>query len=581
LQAKAVFCIANVPLQSIQLIIHPTMLISLYVRHFAVVEAAEIAFGPGLTVVSGETGAGKSLLVDALMLLAGARADSGMVRAGSDRAELAAEFDLDGLTEAREWLRREELDEDDTCQLRRVIRAEGSSKAWINGRPANARQLGELASLLVEIHGQHEHQALLSRSHQLTLLDAYADHEPLALEVRDGALQWRELGARMRKLSGAGDRDEHIELLRHEIDELEKWSLPPAEMSELDAAHRRLANAGRLAEGTAAVVDLLDGDSEFAVRRALGRAHAELGKLAAFDDALIPTLELLDSASIQLGETSDSLGHYAQDIDLDPERFAEVDAHLARLHELSRKHRLPVGELHEKLDALRTELSALEGAGDVLEKLAAERQRLQSGWTDAAARLSQARASAGLQLGMEVSVLMAELGMAGGLLRVELEPVSHAEPDPQGLERCELLVSANPGQPPRPLRKVASGGELARISLAIEVATLGKDTVGSMVFDEVDTGIGGAVAEVVGQKLRALGAQRQVLCVTHLPQVAAQGHAHMLVSKQSDNDSTHTRIDRLDSAGRRDELARMLGGVEITRETRAHARQMLERAQTA
>ena len=555
------------------------MLTSLYVRQFAVVEAAEIAFGPGLTVVSGETGAGKSLLVDALMLLAGARADSGMVRAGSDRAELAAEFDLAELPEARDWLQREELDEDGSCQLRRVIRAEGSSKAWINGRPANARQLGELASLLVEIHGQHEHQALLSRPHQLALLDAYAGHEAVLTLVRNSALQYRELGARMLKLSGGEDREQRIELLRHELGELEQWALPSAELTELEANHKRLANAGRLAEGAAGVVELLDGDSEFALRRALGRAHAELGKLAALDDKLVPLLELLDNAAIELGEAADGLGRYAQDVDLDPERYTEVDKHLSHLHELSRRHRLPVVDLHDKLAALRIELAELEGAGDALEKLAAQRQHLRHEYADAAAQLSQARATASERLAEEVSALMIELGMAGGVLRIELEAVTGDEPDPQGQERCELLVSANPGQPPRPLRKVASGGELARISLAIEVATLGKDTVGSMIFDEVDTGIGGAVAEVVGQKLRALGGQRQVLCVTHLPQVAAQGHAHLRVSKHSERDSTQTRIDKLDASGRRDELARMLGGLEITRETRAHAKQMLERAQ--
>ncbi|WEN13854.1 DNA repair protein RecN [Rhodanobacter sp. AS-Z3] len=557
------------------------MLTSLYVRHFAVVEAAEVAFGPGLTVVSGETGAGKSLLVDALMLLAGARADSGMVRAGSDRAELAAEFDLTDLAEARAWLAREELDEDGGCQLRRVIRAEGSSKAWINGRPANARQLGELASLLVEIHGQHEHQALLSRPHQMALLDAYAGHDELLAEVRDSATQWRELAARMRKLSGGDDREQRLDMLRHEIEALDKWALPPTELTELEASHKRLANAGRLAEGSAGVVELLDGDSEFALRRALARAQVELGKLAVLDDKLAPLLELLDNAGIQLAEASDGLGRYAQDVDLDPERFSEVDNQLARLHELSRRHRLPVAELHDKLATLRAEFHELEGAGDALEALAAQSQRVQLVHADAAARLSESRAEAAGRLAHEVTVLMAELGMAGGQLQVELEGAVSSEPDPQGRERCELLVSANPGQPPRALRKVASGGELARISLAIEVATLGKDTVGSMIFDEVDTGIGGAIAEVVGQKLRALGAQRQVLCVTHLPQVAAQGHAHLCVSKHSDDDSTRTRIDKLDAAGRRDELARMLGGLEITRETRAHAKQMLERAQAS
>ncbi|RUL65965.1 DNA repair protein RecN [Dyella dinghuensis] len=557
------------------------MLTSLYVRHLAVVEEADITFGPGLTVVSGETGAGKSLLVDALMLLAGARADSNIVRAGSDRAELIAEFDLKGLPEAAAWLKQEELDEDGACQLRRVIRAEGSSRAWINGRPATIGQMGDLAALLVEIHGQHEHQALLERTHQLNLLDAYAENEKRVEQVRDLALQWREIGTRMRKLSGDDDRGHRLELLRHELSELEKWALPPAELAELEASHKRLANASKLTEGLTGVVEMLDGDSELALRQSLGRAHAELGRLAALDDRLAPLLELLDSAQIQLNEAVDGLERYAQDVDLDPDRYAEVDTHLTRLHELSRKHRLPAAELDAKRTSIQTELNELENAGEALERLSTQRDQLQRDYAKAAEALSKARQTAAKKLSKDVSALMTELGMAGGVVQVSLEPAESTEPDPQGRERCELLVSANPGQPPRPLRKVASGGELARISLAIEVATLGKDTIGSMVFDEVDTGIGGAVAEVVGQKLRALGSRCQVLCVTHLPQVAAQGHSHLRVSKHSEGNSTHTRIEALNTDGRRDELARMLGGVEITRETRAHAKQMLERAQTA
>lgn len=569
------------PLQSHEPLPPSPMLTSLYVRHLAVVEEADITFGPGLTVVSGETGAGKSLLVDALMLLAGARADSNIVRAGSDRAELIAEFDLKGLPEAAAWLKHEELDEDGACQLRRVIRAEGSSRAWINGRPATIGQMGDLAALLVEIHGQHEHQALLERTHQLNLLDAYAENEKRVEQVRDLALQWREIGVRMRKLSGGDDRGHRLELLRHELSELEKWALAPAELAELEASHKRLANASKLTEGLTGVVEMLDGDSELALRQSLSRAHTELGRLAALDDRLAPMLDLLDSAQIQLNEAVDGLERYAQDVDLDPERYAEVDTHLTRLHELSRKHRLPATELDEKRAATQTELNELENAGEALERLGTQRDQLQRDYAKAAETLSKARQSAAKKLGKDVSALMSELGMAGGVLQVSLEPAESDEPDPQGRERCELLVSANPGQPPRPLRKVASGGELARVSLAIEVATLGKDTIGSMVFDEVDTGIGGAVAEVVGQKLRALGSRCQVLCVTHLPQVAAQGHSHLRVSKHSEGNSTHTRIEALNTDGRRDELARMLGGVEITRETRAHAKQMLERAQTA
>jgi len=551
------------------------MLTSLYVRQFAVVEEAEIAFGSGLTVVSGETGAGKSLLVDALMLLAGGRADSGVIRAGSDRAELSAEFDLAALPLALAWLRQEELDDGEGCQLRRVIR-DGSSRAWINGRPASLAQLSELATQLVEIHGQHEHQALLSRSHQLALLDAYAGNETLLAEVAATASAWREAGARIRKLSGGDDREHRIEVLGHETAELERWALDPAAFEELEANHRRLANAGRLAEGASAVVELIDGESELAIGRALLRAQLELQRLAEIDPRLAPQVELIDNAQIQLGEAVDALGRYAQDVDLDPERFAESETHLSHLHDLSRRYRLPMAELGAKAVKLREELTELEGAGEALENLGRERDRHLAAWNAAATSLSKVRHAAATRLGDEVTALMAGLGMAGGVLRIELADETGADPDPQGRERCEFLVSANPGQPPRALRKVASGGELARISLAIEVATLGSDTIGCMVFDEVDTGIGGAVAEVVGQKLRALGERCQVLCVTHLPQVAAQGHAHLRVSKSTDGTSTRTEVNALDTAGRREELSRMLGGVEITKQTRAHAKQMLD-----
>ncbi|HEX7111964.1 MAG TPA: DNA repair protein RecN [Mizugakiibacter sp.] len=555
------------------------MLALLYVKNLAVVEEAEIVLGPGLTVVTGETGAGKSLLVDALLLLSGARADAGMVRAGCERAELAAEFDLAALPAARAWLEREELDDGDACRLRRVIRSEGSSRAWINGRPVSAAQLAELAELLVEIHGQHEHQALLSRTHQLELLGAFGELGAAAAEVRAQAQRWREIEARMHKLSGGEDRDARLALLRHELGELERWALPPAALAELEAAHKRLANAGRLVEGTAGVSDMIDGDGEFALRRLLGRARGELERLAELDERLQPAIEAFDAADVQIGEAGAALTRYAQELELDPDRYAEVETHLTHLHDLARRHRVAMPDLHARTTELRAELEELEGAGAALEQLRAERARCEQAYATAAAALSKGRRAAAKRLGEAVSALMAELGMAGGHFEVALEPAAGDAPDPQGRERCEFLVSANPGQPPRALRKVASGGELARISLAIEVATLGLDAVATMVFDEVDAGIGGAVAEVVGQKLRALGSERQVLCVTHLPQVAAQGHAHLSVSKHSEGDSTRTRIATLDAGGRRDELARMLGGLEITRETRAHAKQMLDRAQ--
>ncbi|MGN6313928.1 MAG: DNA repair protein RecN [Rhodanobacteraceae bacterium] len=558
------------------------MLTHLSVRNFAVVEAAEIEFGAGLTVVTGETGAGKSLLVDALLLLSGARADSGMVRQGCERAELAAEFDLATLPTARDWLAEQALDDEDGgCRLRRVIAAEGGSRAWINGRAASLSQLGELAASLVEIHGQHEYQALLDRAQQLQLLDAFGGLQDQAARVRMLAGEWREVVARERALSGGEDRQARIELLRHELSELHRWALPPEALVELEVQHQRLANAGKLAEGASALAELLEGDSEYAAARSIARAKGELERLAELDPALRGPLELLDSAGIQLGEAADALSRYAQDMDLDPQRYAEVDAHLAALHDLARRHRVPATELHARMERLNEELQSLEGAGDALAKLAAQRERLARDYETAAKALSQGRASAAKKLGTSVSRLMGELGMAGGTFAAELEPEPGSEPDAQGRERCEFLVSANPGMPPRPLRRVASGGELSRIGLAIEVAALGADATGTMVFDEVDAGIGGAVAEVVGAKLRALGTQRQVLCVTHLPQVAAQGHAHLHVAKSVEGKSTRTHITALNAKGRNEELARMLGGVEIDREARAHAKKMLEKAQAS
>lgn len=554
------------------------MLESLYVKDFAIVDEAEIAFGPGMTVVTGETGAGKSLLVDALLLLAGGRAEAAMVRHGCERAELSAEFDLGDRADLRQWLAAEDLDEDGACQLRRVIRSEGSSRAWINGRPVTLGQLRTLAGGLIEIHGQHEQQALLDRGQQLALLDAFGGHAAELAEAARLARAWRAAGARIAELSHGADHAERIEWLAHQVEELDRHALAADELEALEETHRRLANSGQLLQGCAALAERLDGDDEFALLRLVARAQAEIGHLAGLDARLAPVGELLDAAQIQLREANDALARYQDALDLDPERLAETEAQLAKLHELARKHRVRMPELKAHADALREELDSLRGAGADIAALQAERHKLAADYARVAAALSGKRAATARRLGDAVSALMDELGMRGGRFEVQLEAQDGDEPDAQGTERCEFLVSANPGQPPRALRKVASGGELSRISLAVEVAALGSDAVAAMVFDEVDSGIGGAVAEVVGQKLRALGERSQVLCVTHLPQVASQGHRHLRVSKSSEEGSTRTRIEALDGKARQEEIARMLGGLEITRETLAHAKQMLASA---
>lgn len=560
------------------------MLTHLALKDFAVVRATELEFGPGMTVISGETGAGKSLLVDALGFLSGLRADSGVVRHGSARAELAAGFDLAGNPAARQWLHEQELDEDDgQCQLRRVIRADGGSRAWINGRPATLAQLAELAGLLVEIHGQHEHQSLLARPSQLALLDAHARNEAERAAVREAAGAWQALLDERQTLQSRGDVGDRIGWLEHQLAELEREELDPAALEALDQAHRRQANAAGLIAACEEAVLRIDGDEGPSLTGLLHDVRSGLARVARDEPRLGEIDVLLEGAGVQLQEALALLARVREDLDLDPARFDELERRLGRIHDLARKHRLPATELAAHRDAVAAELATLRGAGDRLLQLDAEIARAASRWQQAAAALTGTRRAAGDALATATSALIEELGMGGGRFLVELEPAgaAGARPDPNGAERVEFLVAANAGQPPRPLRKVASGGELSRISLAIEVAALGSDAVPTMVFDEVDSGIGGAVAEIVGRKLRALGRSRQVLCVTHQPQVAAQGHAHYRVSKAPVEGITRSSVERLDGEGRLGEIARMLGGVEVGPEAHAAARRLLDEAVAA
>lgn len=557
------------------------MLIHLSLRHFAVVSAAELAFGPGLTVISGETGAGKSLLVDALGLISGLRADSGVVRHGAERAELVARFTLDDAPPAREWLASNELDEDDgdavpACQIRRVIRADGGSRAWINGRPVTLGQLSELSSLLVEIHGQHEHQALLSRPSQLALLDAYGRTGAQRTDVADAAAQWSRLLAEREALLAKGDVSDRIDWLEHQFAELDRETLDAESIERLRGDHKRQANASGLIETCDSAFARLGGDEEGpSLSRGLQQVRVELQRMVAHEPRLGAIDALLENAAIQVDEALAVLDRVRSDLDLDPLALEAIEQRLTRLHELSRKHRVPTEQLAGHRDAMALELESLRGAVSRLERLDNDLLGAQARWRKTADALGEKRRVAADALSGSTTALIGELGMGGGRFEIAIEPLPEDKPDPQGGERVEFLVAANPGQPPRALRKVASGGELSRISLAIEVAALGLDTVPAMVFDEVDSGIGGAVAEIVGRKLRALAATRQVLCVTHLPQVAAQGHAHYRVSKSASEGVTQSAVQSLDAAQREEELARMLGGVELTREARAAARRLL------
>jgi DNA repair protein RecN (Recombination protein N) len=551
------------------------MLTHLAIKDFAVVAAAELEFGAGLTVISGETGAGKSLLVDALGFLCGLRADSGMVRHGAERAELVAMFNLSDAPVALSWLRDAEFDDGEDCQLRRTLRADGGSRAWINGRPATVAQLGELAEHLVEIHGQHEHQALLSRTSQLALLDAFGGHDAELAATRATAAAWSTLTRERESLSRQGDVSDRIGWLEHQLGELQRESLEPESIAELVAAHRRQAHSAALIATCESVLARLGGDDGPALSRQLQQVRGELARQVEYEPRLADVDAMLDSSAIQLDEALALLEQVRADLDLDPAAFDDLDRRLARLHELARKHRALPETLAAQRDMLMAELDALRSAGDRLRELDAEIAAAHAAWSLAADRLGTRRHAAAQSLSASTTALITELGMAGRF-EASLESVDTQRPDPSGGERVEFLVAANAGQPPRPLRKVASGGELSRISLAIEVAALGLDAVPTMVFDEVDSGIGGAVADIVGQKLRALGGSRQALCVTHLPQVAAQGHAHYRVSKAEHSGMTQSAVQRLDGKQREEELARMLGGVEVSKEARAAARRLLQ-----
>ena len=551
------------------------MLTHILVQDLAIVSRLELDLSAGLCALTGETGAGKSILIDALGLALGDKADATVVRAGRERAEVVATFDVGRAPWARDWLVEQALDDDGDCVVRRLIVREGRSRAYVNGRPVSGTQLKELGDLLVDIHGQHAHQSLLRPKDQRVLLDAYGGHQDLALSVTSAYRSFRSLDRRLEELEDASaDRAQHLDLLRFQVDELSALDVSVPELGSLDQEQRRLSNLGRLQSGTARVLGLL-AESEPAVEDLLRGAASEVAELAAIDGRLGESQELIEGAAIHAREAATALRHYLDGLDLDPATLDAVETRLAQIHDLARKYRVHPKQLPDLLAERRAEMEAVETADQDLDALRAERDRARGDFIAQAQRLTEARQTAADRLGETVTESMQQLGMAGGRFAVSMEPLPSDSAGPGGLERIELLVSANPGQPLQPLARVASGGELSRISLGIQVATAECGRVPTLVFDEVDVGIGGGVAEIVGRLLRRLGEARQVLCVTHLPQVAAQAHHQLRVRKETRDGETHTRVDPLKPDARVEEIARMLGGTEITQRTRDHAREML------
>jgi DNA repair protein RecN (Recombination protein N) len=553
------------------------MLTQLRIRDFAIVEDLELELAAGMTAVTGETGAGKSILVDAIGLLLGDRADSGVIRHGAERADLSAAFDLDALPAARAWLAERDLDGDRDCQLRRVVARNGRSRNYINGVPQPAQALRELGERLVDIHGQHEHQSLMRREAQRQLLDDYAGNAALVNELAERYRVWSRVRQELRDLRQASsERDARLDILRYHLRELAALNLAEGEIAALESEQRRLANASQLLDTGQRLLDELSEGEERPIADRLGHGLQTLDGLSRLDARLIPVGELLNAALIQVQEACAELRGYVQALDLDPAHLAQIEQRLTAAHQLARKHRLDAGELPALRARFETELDALEHSETRLDALQQAVKKARMAYQQGAEQLGERRAAAARELGERVSQALVELGMPGGRFTIHLERLD--KPTPSGLEAVEFQVSANPGQPLRPLAKVASGGELSRISLAIQVITARAARIPTLIFDEVDSGIGGGVAEVVGRQLRTLGERRQVLCVTHLPQVAAQAHQQLKVEKQTGGGNTHTQVWPLAAEERVTEIARMLGGLELTAQTVAHAREMVERA---
>ncbi len=547
------------------------MLLSLSIRNFVIVESLELDFAPGFTVLSGETGAGKSILIDALLLALGERGDADVVREGSQRAEIAAAFRPGEVVQ--QWLARNDLASDDGLLLaRRTIDASGRSKSFVNGSAVTLSQLRELGENLIDVHGQHAHQSLLRPASQLQLLD---EHGALGVHRRaaaDAFAAWKS-AQRTREESEAmaASALAEQERLRWIVDELDTLAPQPREWEEVSVEHKRLSHAAGLLEGARAAIDTLS-DVDSSALSQVAAVHARLTQLAPYDARIAPIVELLDAAQIQLDEAVSALTRYLDKTDLDASRLAAVDARLSALHAAARKFRAAPEALTEIWQDAKDKLHALSAAGD-LEALRACEAAARDSYDKTAQELARKRKKAAQQMSAEVTRAMQDLSMSGGRFDSQLSAV---EPTAYGIDKVEFLVAGHAGVGPKPLARVASGGELARISLAISVIAATATPVATLIFDEVDAGIGGAVADTVGRLLKQLGQSRQVLAVTHLPQVAAHGDQHYRVTKEDSADGRPvSRMIQLDRKTRIEEVARMLGGQEITDTTRKHARELL------
>ena len=555
------------------------MLSHLTIRSLAIIESLELDCTRGMTALTGETGAGKSIVVDALALLLGARANPDMIRVGAERAEVCGIFETTANSSARAWLAHRELEEGTgECIVRRVVGPGSRSRAFINLRPVPAHLLRELGEHLVDIHGQHAHHLLLHRDRQRTIVDDFGGHHEMLGQVSDTAGRWQELRREIAELAAEGeDRTSRLDFLRFQLDELEGLRLDTDEPDRLAGEQRRLANAESILDGCRRALDRLEGDHDHSAASACADVRRHLEPVVRHDPRAREVLELVEAAAINVTEAGASLRAMTEALDLDPERLAAVERRLGTIHDLARKHRVSPRELPTRIERLRERVASL-GSN---ERRAAEVERAAAGaereYRTLCARLTDLRREAAERLAQRVTQNMQVLGMPGGSFVVDIRTLDASVPSVDGADGVEFVVSAGSGQPPRPLAKVASGGELSRISLAIQVASVGVSVTPTLVFDEADVGIGGRVAEIVGRQLRALGESHQILCVTHLAQVASRAHHHAVVRKFLGGDGIPgVCVTPVRDTDRIEEIARMLGGETITSKSVAHAREMLD-----
>lgn len=555
------------------------MLTHLTVSNYAIAEHVELPFDRGMTALTGETGAGKSIALDALSLTLGGRADAALVREGSDKADITAVFDVHSIGAANQWLAAHDLDTDGECILRRVIRKDGRSRAYINGQPCPLQDIKQLGGLLMDIHSQHQHQSLLRKETHSQLLDEFTGAAEQAHDVREVYRHWQQANKRLLALQdNQQSRDARVELLRYQVDEMDRLALGEDELKALEQEQQSLANAESILHHSHQAA-LLTTEGEPSAAEMVQQAVQQLEKLPSLAPALDETLQMLQEAQIQLQEAGSNLRHFIDDYELDPQRLAEVEERLSAVYQLARKHRVQPEEVPALHLRLKSELVELDSGEQSVGHLSAEVNRLRDEYEKQARNLSEIRGEAATRLDAKIGEELTQLGMAGTRFVTQLTTNTQGQPAAHGNEEVEFLISTNAGQPARSLARVASGGELSRISLAVQVVLAQTSTIPTLVFDEVDVGIGGAVAEVVGKLLRRLGNNGQVLCVTHLPQVAAQAHQHLFVSKFSEKNATFSRVEKLETSQRVSEVARMLGGVDLTDQTLAHAREMFDRGQ--